>query len=201
MTIFLWDWPEDCDDRYLHILWSSSAHIRHLTSAELGRCARDQTQTSSMEASAWRPTPSPRSRWWGTTTTTTTTTTSSAATAAPRPTAPVWAAHVESESGTRPLSRPRGGCRRWWRPPWRWWSPWWRARGRGPGQPRTDSSLGAGARTDWGQTPATGRETSMITWDVMTSQETLKHNLWWNSATLKWAPKDTGPLMIVPPQT
>ena len=93
MTIFLWDWPEDCDDRYLQILWSSSAHIRHLTSAETGRCARDQTQTSSMEASAWRPTPSPRSRWWGTTTTTTT---SSAATAAPRPTAPVWTAHAES---------------------------------------------------------------------------------------------------------
>ena len=94
-----------------------------------------------------------------------------------------WLIVIFLESGTRPLSRPRGGCRRWWRPPWRWWSPWWRAQGRGPGQPRTDSSPGAGARTDWGQTPATGRETSMITWDVMTSQETLKHNLWWNSAT------------------
>jgi len=199
MTIFLWDWPEDCDDRYLQILWSSSAQIRHLTSTEPGRCARDQTQTSSMEASAWRPTPTPRSRWWGTTitTTTTTTTTSSAATAAPRPTAPAWTAHAESESGTRPQSRLRGGCRRWWRAPWRWWSPWWRAPGHKRGWGRE-----AGARTDWaGATPATGRETSMITWDVMTSQETLKHNLWWNSATLKWAPKDTGPLMIVPPQT
>lgn len=95
------------------------------------------------------------------------------------------------ESGTRPLSRPLAGCRRWWRAPSRWWSPWWWARGWGPGA-RTDSSPGAGAgpQTDWGQRRAdTGRETSMITWDVMTSQETLKHNLWWNSATLKWAPK------------
>lgn len=88
------------------------------------------------------------------------------------------------ESGTRPLSRPRAGCRRWWRAPWRWWSLWWRARGWGPGA-RTD---GAGPQTDWDRQRA-GRETSMITWDVMTSQETLKHNLWWNSATLKWAPK------------
>ena len=88
------------------------------------------------------------------------------------------------ESGTRPLSRPRAGCRRWLRAPSRWWSLWWRARGWGPGA-RTD---GAGPQTDWDRQRA-GRETSMITWDVMTSQETLKHNLWWNSATLKWAPK------------
>ena len=117
MTLFLWDCP-GTEERSLQICdilsctrhWpeaegstdQSEASIiladQSEAEAEGGRCARDQTQTTSMEASAWPPL-TPRSRWWGTptTTTTTTTTTSSAATAACRPTAPAWA--VPDESG------------------------------------------------------------------------------------------------------